>query len=137
MPCKFHGVSTHSTFTCGLNPRRKPMKRGKPLKAKKRMKRIGKIGQQLLDQRVQYFQENDPPYYCIYCVFIGIDIPILEEDAQIEHGMTKNNHPGLRFSKDNLYIACSFHNEDKGGMDIDEYLEKLTEQLKGNTWQEQ
>lgn len=117
--------------------RTKPMKRGKPLRAKKRMRRIGKIGQQLLDQRVQYFEENDPPYYCIYCLFIGIDIPILEEDAQIEHGMTKNNHPCLRCTKSNLYISCSSHNRDKGGVDIDKYLAKLKRQMEDYRWQEQ
>lgn len=125
--CSLCGGASHSSMQCFLRPK-KAMQTRAPLKAKKRMKKIGRIGQALLDQRMQYFEEHDPPYFCIYCLFIGIDIPILEDHAQIEHGHTKNDYPGLRFSKGNLHISCGFHNKDKGDKDIDEYLEILKRQ---------
>lgn len=121
-PCTCCGKTGHTAFTC--RPR-KPLQTKRPMQRGKRLKKLGRIGQKLIDQRTEYFEENDPPYYCIYCLVIGIDIPILKENAQVEHGKTKNNHPEFRFTKSNLYISCSFHNEDKGGTDIDEYIEKL------------
>lgn len=123
-PCTRCGSAWHTGFTCPRR-QRKPIQTRKPLQAGRRMKRVGRIGKALLDQRAQYFHDNPPPYYCIYCLVVGIDTPIMQEDAQVEHGKSKTRHPALRFVKDNLYVSCAFHNEDKRSRDIDEYIEML------------
>ncbi len=123
-PCKCCGALGHSAFGC---PRKqlKPLQTCTPLKVKKRIKRLGRIGKALQDQRAQFFRENGPPYLCIYCLVIGIDDPLLPGQVNVEHGKAKATHPELRFVKSNLYVSCPGHNADKGGMGIDEYIEYL------------
>jgi hypothetical protein len=108
---------------------RKPLKAKAGLVAKKRMRKVGKIGKALIKQTHEYLADVPPPYYCIYCIFLGWDMPPLEPGTvNVEHTESKARHPELRFVKDNLAISCPFHNEDKKSLDIDEYLEKLTKQ---------
>lgn len=89
------------------------------------MKKVGRIGKALQAQRVTFFEEHDPPYLCVYCLVIGIDDPLLPEWVNVEHGEAKAGHPDKRFEKTNLYVSCQFHNKQKSGMDIDEYIELL------------
>jgi len=100
------------------------------------MKKVGKIGKKLLDQRATFIAENPGPYYCYYCLYIGVEEELDVAHVQIEHFYTKNNHPELRFARENLVLSCSFHNRDKGGTDGPEYLAKLDKQMKGknNGW---
>lgn len=92
------------------------------------MRKLGKIGKALVEQSKQFVEENDPPYLCVYCLVIGIDVPLLPGEFDVEHGESKTRHPDKRFEKTNLYVGCKFHNEDKGSKDIDEYIEKLKQQ---------
>lgn len=94
---------------------------------KKPLKRVGKIGRKLLDQRKQYLADNLGPYYCYYCLFVGIEEELEQKHAQIEHFLTKNNHPEKRFDQSNLVISCAGHNQLKGGMDGPEFLKLLEE----------
>lgn len=96
------------------------MKRGKALR------KVGKVGKKLLEQREQFLLDHDPPYLCVYCLVIGIDIPLMPDEFNVEHGESKTRHPDRRFDKTNLYVSCLFHNEDKGSQDIDEYIGMLT-----------
>lgn len=122
-PCKYCGKPGHTVFNCPRKPR-------KPLVAKSRMRRVGKIGRKLLDQRTQWFKDNPRPYYeCIYCLIVGLPTCLTKEEANLEHGMSKVRHPELRFVQDNLYISCPSHNQDKGSMNIDEYIEKLIKEM--------
>lgn len=127
-PCTHCQSVTHTAFNCPRRPR-KPLQTRTALKPKKRMRRIGKIGKALLDQRAQFFRDNDPPYLCIYCLVIGIDHPLLPEEVNVEHGEAKRPHPELRFVKSNLYISCPYHNQEKSGRGIDEYIEYLKESM--------
>jgi uncharacterized protein (TIGR02646 family) len=67
------------------------------------------------------------PHYCYYCLYMGIEEELETWHVQVEHFKTKNNHPELRFDFSNLVKACPTHNGHKGGMDGDEYLQKLDE----------
>lgn len=97
------------------------------------MRKVGKIGQKLIDQREQWFIDNPAPYYeCIYCLFVGLPTCLEEKYVNIEHGMSKTRHPGLRFVKGNLYVSCPGHNEQKGSMDIDEFLEILKREMENH-----
>lgn len=82
-----------------------------------------------MDQRKQFLQENDPPYYCIYCLYIGIDpMPLLPEWVNVEHTESKARHPELRFVKGNLAVSCAYHNAQKKSKGITEYLQILDKQ---------
>lgn len=102
------------------------MKRGK------RLKTIGRIGKKLHQQRQDFLAEHKPPYLCVYCIFVGYENFLELEWVNVEHGQSKVRHPDKRFEKSNLYIACGFHNKDKGSMDIDEYFQKLAKLLNTN-----
>ncbi len=127
-PCKHCGSEQHTAFNCPHKPK-KTLQARTALKPKRRLKKMGRIGKALADQRELFLRENDPPYNCIYCLVIGIDIPLLPEEFDVEHGKSKTRHPGLRFSKGNLYVACKAHNQDKGSKDIDEYIEELQRRM--------
>lgn len=94
------------------------------------MRKIGKVGKALIEQSKQFLTDTKPPYNCIYCLYIGIDIPLLIEDCviNVEHTESKAKHPDLRFVKGNLAIACAGHNQAKGTLDIEQYLAILDKQ---------
>lgn len=117
-PCKYCGGLTHLAFGCRKRPK-------KPMQAKKPMKKIGKVGKKLLDQRKEYLKAFPAPHYCYYCLYMDIEIELEEKDVQVEHFLTKNNHPESRFDFTNLVKSCTPHNKHKGGMDGPEYLELL------------
>lgn len=117
---------------CGANSlrgycfRHKPRK---PLQAKKRIRRVGKVGQKLLDQRKAYFEDHPgDEHYCYYCVFVGIEVALTQAEAQVEHFMSKARHPELRFERSNLIVSCGPHNERKGSLDGLEFLKILEEE---------
>ena len=99
----------------------------KPMQAKRPMKKLGRIGRKLVDQRKEYLDAFPGPHYCYYCLYVGIEEELEEKDVQVEHFLTKNNHPGLRFDYSNLVKSCPTHNKLKGGMDGPEFLELLDE----------
>lgn len=127
-PCSLCGGTSHTALTCFLRPK-KPMQAKKQLKATKPMKKQGKIGKALAQQRKDYLADVPPPYYCIYCQYIGIDIPILAEYLNVEHMKSKAKHAKLRFVRGNLAISCQGHNAEKGTLDIDQYLLILDKQM--------
>lgn len=114
-PCKFCGGLGHLAFGCRKRPK-------KPLKTKKRMKPLGKIGKALAKQSEDFKTELKPPYLCFYCQYLGIDYPLEIEFVNAEHTQSKARHPAMRFVKEGLAISCPGHNEQKGSMDIEEFL---------------
>lgn len=128
-PCSFCKGLGHLAFGCTKKPR-------KPMTAKKPMKKIGAVGKKLIDQRKEYLKAFPKPHYCYYCVYLGIDEELEEKDVQVEHFLTKNNHPGKRFDWSNLVKSCAGHNKLKGAMDGPEFL-KFLEDYKEKEWLEQ
>lgn len=114
-PCKYCGALTHLAFLCRKKPR-------KPLK------QLGKVGSQYADLREAFFKANPAEaYYCYYCLYVGIEIPLDKSQVCVEHYHSKARHPELRFTVGNLVASCHFHNKQKGSLDGDEYLEILKE----------
>lgn len=118
-PCAYCKGLGHLAFTCHKKPR-------KPLQATKRLKKVGKITKRLIDQRREYLKAFPGPHYCYYCLYQDIEEELTEENVQIEHFLTKNNHPEKRFDWSNLVKSCANHNRLKGGMNGPEFLQKLT-----------
>lgn len=96
------------------------------------MKRIGRIGKALIDQAARFRKENSGPQQCFYCEYMGI-IELIDT-YNVEHPYSKTRHPGMRFDYDKLIVGCPGHNEQKGSLDIEDYLKKLDKE-KGK-WQE-
>lgn len=119
-PCKFCGALGHIQFVCPKKPK-------KPLNRVKRMKKVGRIGQKLLDQRKAYLKAFPGPHYCVYCIFVGVEEQLEEKDVQLEHFLTKNNRPDLRFDWSNIVKSCGPHNAWKSGMDGPEFMKLLDE----------
>lgn len=97
----------------------------KPMRAKKPMKKIGRIGQKLLDQRKEYLKAFPAPHYCYYCEYVGIKEELDQRDVQVEHFLTKNNYPELRFDWSNLVKSCATHNKLKNNLDGFDFLKIL------------
>lgn len=116
--CAFCKGLGHTAFGCRKRPR-KVLAKAKP------MKKVGRIGKKLLDQRKEYLKAFPGPHYCFYCLYLDIEEELEEKDVQVEHFLTKNNYPELRFEWSNLVKSCSGHNEMKGHMDGFEFLKKL------------
>lgn len=123
--CSFCKGRGHTAMTC----RRKAKK---PLNRGRRMNKVGRVSRKLLDQRAVYLEAFPGPHYCFYCEYLGVKQELEEKDVQVEHFMTKNNHPELRFDFSNLVKSCAFHNENKSNMDGDKYLKKLDELTERN-----
>lgn len=120
-PCTFCKGLGHLAFGCTKKPKT-------PLNRTGRIRRVGKIGQKLLDQRKAYFEDNPGnEHYCYYCVYVGIERVLTQQEAQIEHFRSKARHPELRFERSNLIISCAEHNKLKGSKDGPEFLEELGE----------
>lgn len=133
--CKHCHKEGHTAFNCPFKSRAQ-IKSKKPLRAKKRLSPVGPLALHYRKLRASFFEHhNQDTYYCYYCKYIGLDMPMGRRATQVEHFLTKARHPELRYEMSNLVPSCAFHNQDKGGLDGPEYLEKLDKQ-KENIWQE-
>lgn len=117
-PCKFCGGLGHLAFGCTKKPR-------KPLSRVRRMNKVGRVTQKLIDQRKEYLEAFPAPHYCYYCVYMGIEEELDEKDVQVEHFMTKSDRPDLRFDWSNLVKSCAPHNKFKGEKSGPEFLATL------------
>lgn len=104
-PCKYCGGLDHYPLTCFKRP-------SKPLKAKKRIKAIGKIGTKWIATRKDWIANNPEPWHCAYC-----GIPLAIEQLTLDHIKSRSRHPELRFDLSNLTPACWTCNERKGSGD--------------------
>lgn len=117
--CKNCGGEGHTAFNCPKKPR-------KPLKAKKKLKKVGRLGQKYAELRKQFFTDNPyGPYECLYYTIMDMPSSLEANEVNVEHFQSKTHHPELRFVKGNLVVSCPGHNQDKGSMDGDKYIEKL------------
>jgi hypothetical protein len=117
---------------CFRHKPRKPMQTRTRLQAKKRIKRVGKLGRRYIELRKLYFTINPgPDYYCAYCLYVGIDEPLAQQHVQLEHYLTKNHRQDLRFDLSNIVLSCATHNKQKGHLDGPEFLQILDKQKEG------
>lgn len=111
MPCGIEACPRRSTT--GLCFIHKPKK---PMRAKRPMKKVGRVGQKLIDQSKQWRQKNPPNHQGYYvCYMCGRWI--LPEEMNVEHTKSKVRHPELRFDEGKLKPACGDCNEKKGSND--------------------
>lgn len=119
--CKHCKQDGHTAFHCPSKPRAQ-------LKARKPIKRVGKLGKKYITLREQYFQDHPgDEHYCYYCLYVGMEQPLTRKQTQVEHYYSKARHPERRFDKTNLVAACSGHNKLKGSLDGPEFLQLLDE----------
>lgn len=124
-PCTYCKGLGHLAFGCTKKPR-------KPLQAKKPMRKIGPVARKLADQRKAYLTAFPAPHYCFYCTYMDIEEELEEKHVQLEHFLTKNNRPDLRFDWSNIVKSCPGHNELKGNTDGPEFLELLDQLRRDN-----
>lgn len=124
-PCKFCGGLGHLAFGCTKKPR-------KPLKAKRSMKKIGRVGRATMQSNKEFLDSiPDEELYCYYCAYTGVHILLMRSHANAEHYYSRARHPELRNRNDLKVVSCDFHNADKGSLDGDDYLKILDERKRG------
>lgn len=116
-PCHYCGSIAHRPFGCRKRPK-KPLKRSPLQKTGKLAKAYGML-------REQYLEANPGPWFCYYCLHMGIEQELIRRDVNVEHYHSKARRPDLRFKMGNLVVSCAFHNKDKGSLDGDTYLKKI------------
>lgn len=122
--CKRCGRLGHTAFFC--KPR-------KPLQVKKRMSPVGKVGRKTMAQNREFINSvPDNGLFCFYCLHLGIENLLPREAAQAEHFYSRARHPEQRLDITNRVVSCAYHNELKGSMDGDEFLELLDKQRGNN-----
>lgn len=117
-PCTYCKGLGHLAFGCTKKPR-------KPLARVKRMRKVGRVTQKLIDQRKEYLKAHPAPHYCFYCLYLDMEEELDEKDVQIEHFQTKSDRPDLRFDYSNLVKSCALHNKLKADKSGPEFLELL------------
>lgn len=118
-PCTYCKGLGHLAFGCTKKPR-------KPLRAKKPMRKIGKVGRKLsLSNKAFLDAIPADELYCYYCLFEGVEQLLARQEAQAEHFLSRARHPDMRYDKRNLVVSCARHNQEKASLDGPEYLRLL------------
>lgn len=112
--CKFCNKPGHSQFACPRRPRR-------PLRGKRRIKAIGKVGRQWIVTRKEWIQKNLPDSGVWNCYYCGVELHLNE--LTLDHRLSRSRHPELRYELTNLVPACWTCNTQKGSRDAEEFLE--------------
>lgn len=118
-PCTYCGALGHTSMGCLKKPR-------KPLKATKRIRRVGKVTKKQMEFNKAWLDSiPDDKLYCFYCLHIGVKHLLTREEAQPEHFMSRARHPDLRYDPYNMVVSCQPHNKAKGSLDGFDYLKIL------------
>lgn len=112
-PCKWCGLSNHTSFTCRHKQR-------KGLHATAKINKHGKVAKQWAVTRTTWFRKFPPPPGRQYCCYIcGIPVGLTPE---LDHIASRTRHPELRFDLNNLLPICHLDNQAKGSRDLNHYL---------------
>src|SRR5215469_17939277 len=115
--CKYCGLTGHSSMGCFKRP-------NKPLKGKKRIKRIGKVGRQWWQTRQDWIKKNLPDSGTWKCTYCGGELTM--NILTLDHKLSRSRRPDLRYDLDNLVPACWECNTAKGSLSFEEYIEKIS-----------
>ncbi|MDE1829379.1 MAG: HNH endonuclease [Thaumarchaeota archaeon] len=117
--CNKCGKIGHTSLTCYSSPKR-------PIKIKKHMRKVGKIGRQWISTRNEWIQKNlpDKVWYCHYCNK-ELTINILT----LDHKLSRSRRPDLRFDLDNLVPCCWDCNSAKGSLSEEEYKRRIIDDI--------
>lgn len=105
-----------------------------PLKGKRRIRAIGKVGRQWIATRKEWVQKNLPDSGYWVCAYCGKQLYL--NTLTLDHKLSRGRHPELRFDLDNLVPACYECNIEKGSLSAEEYMngtEATKAQLVRNT----
>lgn len=128
-PCKTCGSEYHTSLMCPFKPRRS-LKTKTPLKTRKAMHRIGKVGAAWLEFRLNWIamhMNKDGGWPCHYCgTFLTPDI------LTLDHKTARSKRPDLRLDDDNIVPCCAFDNTRKGSMSYERYCQQFYPHLLEN-----
>lgn len=134
-PCKWCGSKDHYQTFCRKRPQ-KPIKTSqKPLKRtpiKRTTSKRTKLDREFREHYLILHPPDEWGYYTCYLQTVPLcPIRLTPEQATIEHKIPKGSVKGmnLRHNEDNIGIACTFCNSDKGSIPLNKYL-KLVEKRK-------
>ena len=85
------------------------------LKAKKPMKRIGKVGLQWIEDRKLWITNNPAKNGFWNCEYCGKKLDI--NNLTLDHMLSRGRHPDKRRDQTNLVPACYTCNANKGSKD--------------------
>lgn len=106
--CSYCKGMGHTAFRCPNRPRR-------PLKGKRRIRSIGKVGRRWIATRHEWIQKNLPDSGVWNCHYCGVELHLNE--LTLDHVKSRSRHPELRFDLSNLVPACISCNVTKGSGD--------------------
>lgn len=125
--CKNCGREGHYKTFC-------PALKRPPIKTKKRLNKIGKVGEAWISARVEWIIAHPAPddiWYCHYC-----KVPLVLSESHwlyqaghamiltLDHIKPRGSNPKLRFAMDNLIPCCGPDNVLKGSQDYARFVER-------------
>lgn len=116
--CSHCGGYNHTSVMCFSKPKSPP-------RAKRRIRKIGKVGRQWYAVRREWIKKNLPDdgyWRCTYCGNL-----LYLNTLTLDHKQSRSRRPDLRYELDNLVPSCWEDNSAKGSMSYEEYLEKIQE----------
>jgi 5-methylcytosine-specific restriction endonuclease McrA len=114
MSCTYCHSPDHSQFHCRQKPRTQ-------LKARKRLKKLGKHGNRWLETRAEWFRQNPAEQYECYLQITSNCLRVMTpEQTTLDHVQSRSRYPQLRYELSNLRPACWPCNMYKGSLDVDE-----------------
>ena len=107
--CTACGKLGHSKFYCRV-------RRPRPIK------QVGKVAQQWIETRQDWFKMNASPdgfFMCHYC-----ERPMNMGETTLDHKQPRGSHPELRFVMSNLVPCCAVCNFKKGSKSYESFTGK-------------
>lgn len=113
-PCSLCNSVWHTKFGC-------PYRSRNPLKGKKRIRAIGKVGRQWIATRKEWISKNIPDSGYWNCTYCGKELHL--NTLTLDHKISRSRAPELRYDLDNLTPACYDCNMAKGSKSAEEFLD--------------
>ena len=121
-PCSNCASVYHTAFNCPVRGRT-PLKTTKPMQARRRINRSGKVSRAWIQARRQWIAQHPGPWECFYCL-----VPLTEPELTLDHYLSRARRPDLRYDHDNIVPCCAPCNYRKGSLSGDEYIELLKQE---------
>lgn len=110
-PCKWCGGTNHLSFQCRDNPKNANRQ---PIRAKKPMKKVGKVTKTWLKVREQWFKDHPAEWYnCSLRLVAECPGATRRSETTLDHIIPRSARPDLRYEYSNLQPACYPCNNEK------------------------
>lgn len=126
-PCKWCSSKEHYQTFCRKRPQ-KEIKRTPLPQSRKPIKKVGKVTNEWLQFRKHYLVLHPPDEWGYYDCYLQTaplcPKRLLPNQVTLDHKIPRGGLKGanLKFNEDNIAIACSPCNTDKGSMSLENYL---------------